>query len=201
MSAQILLLSRSATKVANPNYPVCIKTPQGYTVPEGMCIQAVGNLYGFPPAGQNFSLEFDKCVKECGYTNTPWDPKFFYKWKNGKPILLIAHSDDFRWFGDESEINEWKLLVDTFEKHKYKVTDVSDNEIVGISITRDEKFNYYMNQTRMINEILAEAHMRNERDERLPYPNPTTAPYPDPTRAFSVPSELITNVHNIGTRC
>jgi hypothetical protein len=161
---------------ANPNYPVYIKTPQGYTVPEGMCIQAVGNLYGFPPAGQNFSLEFDKCVKECGYTNTPWDPKFFYKWKNGKPILLIAHSDDFRWFGDESEISEWKLLVDTFEKHKYKVTDVSDNEFVGINITRDANFNYFMDQTRMINEILAEAHMRNERDERLPYPNPTAEP-------------------------
>ena len=161
---------------ANPNYPVYIKTPQGYSVPHNMCIQAVGNLYGFPPAGQNFSLEFDKCVKECGYKNTPWDLKFFYKWKNGKPILLIAHSDDFRWFGDESEISEWKLLVDTFEKHKYKVTDVSDNEFVGIKITRDENFNYFMDQTRMIDEILAEAHMRNERDEKLPYPNPTTGP-------------------------
>ena len=103
---------------ANPNYPVYIKTPQGYNVSENMCIQAVGNLYGFPPAGQTFSLEFDKCVKECGYKNTPWDLKSFYKWKNGKPILLIAHSDDFRWFGDECEISEWTLLVNTFEKHK-----------------------------------------------------------------------------------
>ena len=80
---------------ANPNYPVYIKTPQGYNIPENMCIQAVGNLYGFPPAGQNFSLEFDKCVKECGYKNIPWDLKLFYKWKNGEPILPIAHSDDF----------------------------------------------------------------------------------------------------------
>ena len=33
---------------ANKDYPVYIKTPQGLEVPEGYCIQAVGNLYGFP---------------------------------------------------------------------------------------------------------------------------------------------------------
>ena len=60
-----------------------IKTPQGYNIAPGMCIQAVGNLYGFPPAGQNFSKEFDKCLLECGYQNTPRDPKFFYKWIKG----------------------------------------------------------------------------------------------------------------------
>ena len=67
-------------------------------VPAGYCIQTVGNLYGFPPAGQNFSIEFviDKCVKEMGYLNTPWDLKLFYKLINGKPIFVIAHSDDFR---------------------------------------------------------------------------------------------------------
>ena len=95
---------------------------------------------------------------------------------NGNPILLIAHSDDFRWFGDESEICEWKLLVNTFEKHKYKVTDVSDNEYVGINITRDDNFNYNMDQTRMIDEILAEAHMRKEKDEKLTYPTPISGP-------------------------
>ena len=101
---------------ANPDYPVYIKTPQGYNVPKGMCIQAIGNLYGFPPAGQNFSIEFNRCVIECGYKNTPWDLKFFYKWKNDKPMLLIVHSDDFRWFGDKEQMDEWKLLVDTDRK-------------------------------------------------------------------------------------
>jgi hypothetical protein len=61
--------------------------------------QAVGNLYGFQSAGQSFSKEFDKYLRECGYKNTPWDPKFFFKWIKGKPIIVIAHSDDFRWFG------------------------------------------------------------------------------------------------------
>ena len=127
----------------NPKYPVYIKTPLGYVIPSGMCIQAIGNLHGFPPAGQNFSIDFDKCVTECGYVNTPWDLKLFYKWKNGNPILIIVHSDDFRWFGDKEELSEWTLPVDNFEKHKYKVTDVTDNEFVGIKITVDENYNYY----------------------------------------------------------
>lgn len=83
-----------------------------------MCIQAIGNLYGFPPAGQNFSKEFDKCVNECGYNNTPWDLKFFYKWTEGRIMLLIAHSDDFRWFGDKTDLKEWDKLTKNFEKHK-----------------------------------------------------------------------------------
>ena len=38
---------------ANKDYLVFIKIPKGIAVPEGMGIQAVG---------QNFSIEFDKCV-------------------------------------------------------------------------------------------------------------------------------------------
>ena len=39
-------------------------------------------------------------------------------------------------------------------------------------ISRDKDHNYYMDQTRIINEILKEAHMLNEKDGRLQYPNP-----------------------------
>ena len=155
---------------ANKDYPVYIKTPQGLEVPEGYCIQAVGNLYGFPPAGQNFSIEFDKCVKEMGYMNTPWDLKLFYKWINNKPLFVIAHSDDFRWFGSESVLCEWDYLVKNFNKHKYTVTDCTDKEFVGINITHDSNFNYYMDQTRMITEIIKEAKLTGAKDERLPYP-------------------------------
>jgi hypothetical protein len=65
--------------LANPDFPLHIKTPQGYNIAPGICIQAIGNLYGSPPAGQNFSKEFDKCLQESGYKNTPWNPKFFFK--------------------------------------------------------------------------------------------------------------------------
>ena len=42
-------------------------------------------------------------------------------------MLLVVHSDDFTWFGDKEQMDVWKLLVDTFEKHKYKVSDVTDS--------------------------------------------------------------------------
>ena len=60
---------------ANKDFPVFVKTPQGYEdqVPIGWCFQTIGNLYGFPPAGQNFSKEFDIDIFKCGYCNTPWD--------------------------------------------------------------------------------------------------------------------------------
>ena len=155
---------------ANIDYPVYIKTPKGYDIPGDKCIQAVGNLYGFPPAGQNFSKEFDKCVLECGYANTPWDLKFYYKWIDGLPLLLIVHSDDFRLFLPQSHLSEWDLLVQTFNAHGYKVTDATDKEFVGIRITVDEGKNYYTDQTRMIEEVLKEANMMNASGEKLPYP-------------------------------
>ena len=102
---------------ANKDYPVFIKTPEGIEVPPGMCIQAVSNSNGFPSAGQNFSIEFDKCVKKMGYNSTPWDLKLFFKWVNEKPILVIAHSDDFRWFGSEDVLYEWEALVNNYNAH------------------------------------------------------------------------------------
>ena len=152
------------------DYRVYLKTPDGYKIPEGMCMEALGNLYGFPPAGQNFSKEFDKCVTECGFKNTPWDLKFFFKWKNNRPILLIAHSDDFRVFCDKRDLSEWDALIINFNKHKYKVTDCSDKEFVGIRITRDEEYNYFMDQHRMIDDILKELNVTGAKGERLPYP-------------------------------
>ena len=157
--------------LANPDFPVYIKTPQGYNIKPGYCIQAVGNLYGFPPAGQNFSKEFDKCVRECGYDNTPWDLKLFFKWVNGKPIIIIAHSDDFRWFGPKELISEWDILIATFNKHKYEVTDATNKEFVGIHIYHDEHYNYYMDQTRMITSIVKDANMTGAPEAKLPYPS------------------------------
>ena len=138
-------------------------------------MEALGNLYGFPPAGQNFSKEFDKCVKECGFKNGKKLLKFFFfkffiKWKNNRPILLIAHSDDFRVFCDKRDLSEWDALIINFNKHKYKATDCSDKEFVGIRITEDDDYNYYTDQHRMIDDILKELNVTGAKGERLPYP-------------------------------
>ena len=108
----------------------------------------------------DFSVEFDKCVTEMGYNiNTPWDLKLFYKLINGKPIFVIAHSDDFRWFGSEDVTHEWDALIKNLNNHKYTAADCTDKEFVRINIIHDDQFNYYIDQTRMITEIVKEANL------------------------------------------
>ena len=67
--------------------------------------------------------------------------------------------------------NEGDAFVKNFNAHKYTVIDCTDKEFVGINIIRDADFNYYMDQTRMITEIIKEAKLTGAKDERLPYPN------------------------------
>jgi hypothetical protein len=100
-------------------------------------------------------------MRESGYNNTPWDPTFFYKWIKGKPIIVIAHSDDFRWFSPPEYISEWDDLVAIFNRHKYEVTDASEKEFVGIRISHDEDFNYYMDQSRLIDAFVKKAGRRS----------------------------------------
>ena len=72
-------------------------------------------------------------------------------------MIIIAHSDDFRWFGPEENLDEWDNIIKIFNKHGYQVTDATDKEFVGIRISRDKSFNYYMDQHRMIDTIIEEA--------------------------------------------
>ena len=65
---------------------------------------------------------------------------------------------------------EWEALVKNFKAHKYTVTDCTDKKIAGINITHDEDYDYYMDQTRIITEIIKEANLTGAKDERLPYP-------------------------------
>jgi hypothetical protein len=111
-------------------------------------------------------------MRECGYSTTPYDKKFFFKWIGEQICMVIAHSDDFRWFGPEELLSEWDKLVSTFNQHKYEVTDCTDKEFVGIHIYHDKDFNYFMDQTRMINSIITEANIANANDAlyHLPYP-------------------------------
>ena len=40
-------------------------------------------------------------------------------------MLIIAHSDDFRWFGPSDKLDEWDLVIATFNAHNYGVTDAT----------------------------------------------------------------------------
>ena len=89
------------------DFMLCIATPQGIKAPLGMILQVLGNLYGLPSSGRNFSKAVDAIVTSLGYKSTPFDPNFFCKWIEGRRILLIFCSDDFRWCGPSYMIAEW----------------------------------------------------------------------------------------------
>ena len=93
-------------------------------------------------------------------------------------MIIIAHSDDLRWFGPEENLDEWDNIIKIFNIHGYQVTDATDKEFVGIQISRDKSVNYYMDQHRMIDTIIEEAGISGAKDEHLPYPNTTQQPEP-----------------------
>ena len=67
-------------------------------------------------------------------------------------------------------LDEWKLLVLTFNKHRCEVAGATNNESVGIDIYHDEHFNIYMDQERMITSIVKEANISGYRDKYIPAP-------------------------------
>ena len=61
--------------------------------------------------------------------------------------ISLDGEDPFHWYKMLPVIgghDEWEALVKNFNAHKYTVTDCTDKEFVGINITHDEEYNYYM---------------------------------------------------------
>ena len=126
---------------------LCIATPPGIIAPKGMILQVLGYLYGLPSSGRNFSKTVDLIAAKCGYKSTPYDLKFFCKWMiDGMPILVMFHSDDFRWSEPPYLLAEWDILVAAFEAARYKVKDCTKEPFVGINVTSDTQGNYYLDQ-------------------------------------------------------
>ena len=61
------------------DFVLCMSKPEGFVTPPGMVLQVLGNLYGLPSSGRNFSKAVDVIVLKLGDKNTPYDPKFFFK--------------------------------------------------------------------------------------------------------------------------
>ena len=125
---------------------------------------------GLPSSGRNFSKAADAIVTSLGYKSTPFDPKFFCKWIEGRPILLMFQSDDFRWCGPSNMIAEWDTLVTSFEAARYKVKDCTKQPFVGINVTSDNQGNYYLDQKKSIEGVVKAAKVSGCKVQKLPYP-------------------------------
>ena len=152
------------------DFMLCIAASQGIKAPSGMILQVLGNLYGLPSSGRNFSKAVDAIVTSLGYKSTPFDPKFFSKWIEGSSILLMFHSDDFRWCGPSNMIAEWDTLVLSFEAARYKVKDCTKEPFVGINVTSDNQGNYYLDQKKSIDGVIKAAKVSGCKVQKLPYP-------------------------------
>ena len=154
------------------DFPIWMATPAGINAPPGMILQVLGNLYGLPSSGRNFSKAVDEIVLGLGYINTPYDPKFFVLWvpHHERPILVMFHSDDFRWCGPPDLLHEWDRLVTAFETARYKVKDCTKEPFVGINVTTDKEGNYYLDQKKAIEGVVKTAKVTGARVQKLPYP-------------------------------
>ena len=116
-----------------------------------------------PSSGRNFSKAVDAIVKALGYMSTPYDPKFFVKWIEGMPILVMFHSPP-------DMIGEWDKLVAAFKASKYKVKDCTKEPFFGISVTTDDQGNYYLDQKKAIEGVAKVAKVQGNTPQKIPYP-------------------------------
>ena len=151
-------------------FMLCIATPPGIIAPKGMILQVLVHLYGLPSSERNFSKAVDLIVAKCGYKSTPFDPTFFCKWIDGKPILVVFHSDDFRWSGPPHLLAEWDALVAAFEAVRYKVKDCTKEPFFGINVTSDMQGNYYLDQKDKMEGRVKAARVTGAKVQKLPCP-------------------------------
>ena len=157
-------------KPGSKDFMLCMATLDGIIAPKRMVLQVLGNLYGLPSSGRNFSKAVDAIVLKLAYKNTPYDPKFRCKWIGGIPILVVFHTDDFRWCGPPHLLAEWDSLVAAFKASRYKVKDCTKEPFLGINVTSDEKGNFNLDQKKLIESAVKAAKVSGAKVQKLPYP-------------------------------
>jgi hypothetical protein len=135
-----------------------------------MVMQVTGNLYGGKSAGHIFDGHFSGIIGKRDWVSSPYDRKFFWKWIDGIPLILVTHSDDFLMFLRESHMSEWELLIQALKDAGYGIKDTDGEKFVGIDIQNTPDGGYTMNQRGKIEKMLESVGMTGCVEERLPYP-------------------------------
>jgi hypothetical protein len=79
---------------------VLARVPAGYRMYEGgktYCCE-VGNLYGHVVAGKNWYLTVLEWLLAFGFTQSDWDPCFFYLERDGEKMYFLMYVDDILLF-------------------------------------------------------------------------------------------------------
>jgi hypothetical protein len=157
-------------------YPLFVHTPEGYEHKPGHVLQVVGNCYGNPLAGKTFADVVSGLIASVGFSNTPYDLKFWWMWIDQLPIILIIHSDNFKVFARPEYSYITDRLLDSLKKAGFGIEDTSAELFVGVDIQNHADGSYTMNQKQAIDKLLTDMDMMGVKEERLPYPTAQQQP-------------------------
>jgi len=94
------------------------KIPQGFEkhFPEGSVILLKKCLYGLKQAAKAFWRQLLHAASAMGLTQSMADPCLYFKWVNGRLVMMMSWIDDNAIVGQESNVMELKKdLMNQFE--------------------------------------------------------------------------------------
>ena len=161
---------------ADPEYPLFAHTPEGWVNKPGMCTCINKNVYGAPRGGNIFGTHVEGIITGEEFVSCAFDPKFFWRWIDGLPVLLIIHSDDFIMFLRSVHMYVWDKLIKAMNDAGYGVHDRDGHDFVGVTVVNTEDGGYSLNQRQAIEKIIATNGQTGAEPERLPYPSVQVCP-------------------------
>jgi hypothetical protein len=112
-----------------------MKIPQGFEkhFPEGSVLLLKKCLYGLKQAAKAFWRQLLRAASAMGLKRSTANPCLYFKWVNGRLVMMMSWIDDNAIVGQESDIMEFKKdLMNQFECEDYGPMD----EYVGCTIEK-----------------------------------------------------------------
>ena len=112
-----------------------MKVPQGFEkhFPEGSVLLLLKCLHGLKQAAKAFWRQLLRAAPAVGLKQSMADPCLYYKWVNGRLVMMMSWIDDNAIVGQESNVMELKkVLMNQFECEDCRPMD----EYVGCTIDK-----------------------------------------------------------------
>ena len=120
-----------------PGVEMYMEVPQGFEkyYPGDVVLKLLKTIYGTIQAAKRFWIFLLSVLRKFAFERSKADPCVYYKWKNGRLLIVASWVDDLLLCGNKADVLELKKqLFDTME-----CEDVGElNEYVGCKIERTE---------------------------------------------------------------
>jgi hypothetical protein len=82
---------------------VCIRAPEGVTLPPGYCFKLKKALYGLRTSPRQWNKRINKVILSLGFKRCDLDPCLYYANRNGQIMLICVYVDDILIAGVDEE--------------------------------------------------------------------------------------------------